>query len=145
MKKITYILMTLLIAIVLTGCFGSDAKDAAFKKCLDETKPLNAETIDSMFAETSDLQMPADIFSPVVIDNTKISIKTTEVDADVYVWQEEQKIYINAPVSEVGTATESRYLDLNQLEEMYDSYLEQLSQMTTTKPSELYEMVMGKS
>ena len=142
MKKITYILMTLLIAIVLTGCFGSDAKDAAFKKCLDETKPLNAETIDSMFADATDLQVPADVFSPVVIENTKISIETTEVDADIYVWQEEQKIYINAPVSEVGTSTESRYLDLNQLEEMYDSYLEQLSQITTTKPSELYEMVM---
>lgn len=144
MKKITYILTMLIMVVALVACNDNvgNANDAAFKKCLDETKPLNSATIDSLFAENAIAEIPADVFSPVVIDNTKIAIETSEVEADVYIWQEAQKIYVNAPISETDSATESRYLDLAQLEEMYDTYVAQASQITITKPSELYKTVM---
>ena len=145
MKKITYILMTLIIVVVLAGCLGNDEKDAAFKKCLDETKPLNAETIDSMFTENAPIEMPNDVFSPVVIDNTKISIESGETKNEVYVWQEDSKIYVNAPSYDSTTSTEtteSLYLDLAQLEAMYDEYVAQASLSENVKPSELYEKMI---
>lgn len=46
MRKITMILL-LFLAILLVGC--EDSKDAQFKKCLNETKPLSSETIDVKF------------------------------------------------------------------------------------------------
>ena len=145
MKKITYVLMMLIMIVVLVACNDNigNAKDAAFKKCLDEAQPLNSATLDSLFEANAPKELPSDVFTPIVIDNTKISIESSEVDADVYIWQEVNKIYINAPVSEMGSETTSRYLDLNQLEEMYDEYAAQLSQITASKPSELYETVMN--
>ena len=142
MKKITYVLIMLIMFAALVACNDNagTANDAAFKKYLEETKPLNSATLDSLVEENADLQLPADLFAPIVIDNTKISVETSEVEFDIYAWQEAEKIYINAPTNEANmTITESRYLDLSQLEEMYDEAISQLSQLDADKPSELYE------
>ena len=147
MKKITYVLIMLIMFAALVACNDNagTANDAAFKKYLEETKPLNSATLDSLVEENADLQLPADLFGPIVIDNTKISIETSEVEFDVYAWQEAEKIYINAPTNEADmTITESRYLDLSQLETMYDEAISQLSQLDADKPSELYEKVISE-
>ena len=138
MKKITFILLVLISILPLFACNNKD--DAAFKKCLDETKPINAATIDNLFAESTNTQLPDNLFSTLLIDNIKMDIKEDDVSGEIYVWQEQSRIYLTQRSQEESTM-ESNYLDLAELEAMYDEAKNNQAALPT-KPSELYETIV---
>lgn len=146
MKKINLVLFALIMIFMLVGCNeGYSANDEAFKKCLSETKPLNSETLDSLFSESLNEPLPDDLFTGLTIDNTKVAIEANGVQNDFYLWQEESKIHLNAEVegeNQAQFANGNYYIDLAQLESMYDEYISAIPTNVSLKPSELYETII---
>ena len=143
MRKITYILMILFIIVLMSACNWVDS-DAAFKKAIDEAKPINAETIDSVFMENEGGLIPEEFFTNMIIDNTNISIKSDQVESNVYIWQDGNKIYLNSPVSEFDITTETNYIDLSELEVIYDEAMASLDTTETLKPSDIYSLMISE-
>lgn len=138
MKKILAFILSFLLVFALTSCGEDKAEEneKAFKQYLSENGTVTVEEIDSAFS-TEEYELPSDFFTNVKVDNTVIDVTMTQPDessqnAQLYVWQNESKVYLVSDNTNVA-----RYFDLAQLEVVYDQYVSQIN--GTTKVSDTIE------
>lgn len=137
MKKIYFILLTFVMSLLLVGCTVSN--DDLFKEYLNNQEPLTAAKLDEMFAEVEPISLPENLFSGLKVANTKIEVES-DVNRTIYVWQNGEKIYLDAIIEE---ESETLYFDLPMFEQLYDEAISQLPITdTSVKPSELYAQLV---
>lgn len=141
MRKLLSALLMVFAVLALASC-GETAEEKnqkAFKDYLAANDALTVEEFDALASQFDDAELPVDLFTSAQIEKMHIAY-TVEEDgyddsADYYLWQNE-KIYLAALSSDNEVAY---YVDLNDLEAVYDSYREQLSTSVDVKPSEMVE------
>ena len=71
---------------------------------IEDSKSINLDTIDKLIAENFNILTIEELVSTAVIDNTNIIINADEVESNVYIWQEERRVYWNLHTSESDDA-----------------------------------------
>lgn len=135
MKKIKFLLILMLVSFVLAGCDFSVFENDELKKCLDNSKPLTAETIDEMFEES---EVPEDLFTNFELGNTKVTLDFDGEQNDIYLWQEDYNIYLGYEEYESSQVV---YLNLENLETLYDESISETKE-NKVKPSEILESLL---
>ena len=121
MKKFALFLILILTVISLVACDNkSDSNGNVLSQFIKDSKSINLDTIDNLIAENFNILTIEELVSTAVIDNTKVTINAEEVESDVYIWQEERKVYWNLPTSESDDTIITKYLDLAQASIMMD-------------------------
>ena len=121
MKKFALFLILILTVILLVACDNkSDSNGNVLSQFIKDSKSINLDTIDNLIAENFTILTIEELVSTAVIDNTKVTINAEEVESDVYIWQEERKVYWNLPTSESDDTIITKYLDLAQASIMMD-------------------------
>lgn len=142
MRKIKIFITVLLMTFLMTSCDFEALLDGfggnSFKKYIDNKEPLTSETLDEMFNQ--DL-ITEDRFSNLQIENTKVSVDDAGDKQYLYCWQQNYKVYLG--VKEDSSA-ESFYVDLAQLEDVYDESKEQLGLKPGMSVTEIYEHIIDE-
>ena len=121
MRKFALFLILILTVILLVACDNkSDSNGNVLSQFIKDSKSINLDTIDNLIAENFNILTIEELVSTAVIDNTKVTINAEEVESDVYIWQEERKVYWNLPTSESDDTIITKYLDLAQASIMMD-------------------------
>lgn len=148
MRKILTILLVLISMLTLAACGETPEQknEKQFKEFLAANDALTVEEFDAL-ATQGDVELPADLFTNADIAKLHIEAVMGEDDPNssyesvisenIYVWQNESKVYLANISSE--NATMAYYLDLAELELLYDQAKEEVPGLENVKPSEMID------
>lgn len=154
MKKILSILFTLVLFLSLAACAGGSNKtpeetpeeksERAFSEYMAANDGMTVEEFDEAFAEASNVEMPADLFTTLKLENISVDATATTQDGtqnvNLFAWQTENKIYLAAKEE---TTIDAFYIDLDALEVLYDENKGNVE--TELKPSEAIDQAIAQA
>lgn len=143
MKKLLTLLLMMVAVFGLASCGGDDEEEQrmTFKQYLAQNDAMTVEEFDKEFTPEESVKIPADLPSQVSVYNTQVSItgdykdeQRADHSAYMYLWQDAKKLYIYGDAE--GDII-NYYVDLNEVEVLYDQATAEANKYVGKKPSEL--------
>lgn len=148
MKKILSFILVFTAVFTLLGCnLGQTSNEKAFKEYLQANKALTVEELDALVTDSEVADMPVDLFTNLKLENIFIDgnykVENQLEETDIYLWQNESKIYLASKPQNYEAEAVAYYFDLSALEVLYDEARKE-SQSEDMKPSEMIDLYLDE-
>lgn len=148
MKKILSFILVFTAVFTLLGCnLDQTSNEKAFKEYLQANKALTVEELDALVTDSEVADMPVDLFTNLKLENIFIDgnykVKNQLEETDIYLWQNESKIYLASKPQNYEAEAVAYYFDLSALEVLYDEARKE-SQSEDMKPSEMIDLYLDE-
>lgn len=148
MKKILSFILVFTAVFTLLGCnLDQISNEKAFKEYLQANKALTVEELDALVTDSEVADMPVDLFTNLKLENIYIDgnykVENQLEETDIYLWQNESKIYLASKPQNYEAEAVAYYFDLSALEVLYDEARKE-SQSEDMKPSEMIDLYLDE-
>lgn len=148
MKKILSFILVFTAVFTLLGCnLDQTSNEKAFKEYLQANKALTVEELDALVTDSEVADMPVDLFTNLKLENIFIDgnykVENQLEETDIYLWQNESKIYLASKPQNYEAEAVAYYFDLSALEVLYDEARKE-SQSEDMKPSEMIDLYLDE-
>ena len=120
MKKILSFILVFTAVFTLLGCnLDQTSNEKAFKEYLQANKALTVEELDALVTDSEVADMPVDLFTNLKLENIFIDgnykVENQLEETDIYLWQNESKIYLASKPQNYEAEAVAYYFDLSAL------------------------------